>query len=95
MSDEGFSTYMEYLRSNVFTETSVPEGLADIVKAIKQRAGLERKPDSAGREPVTDQSGDSTRQIPTIGAAHTTTIADKFLSGVLLLWCIMSWFCSV
>ncbi|EIE19513.1 hypothetical protein COCSUDRAFT_83564 [Coccomyxa subellipsoidea C-169] len=67
MSDKGFSTYMDYLRSNVFRDTSIPEGLADIVKAIKQRAGLERKPDSAGREPVSDHSGDSTRQIPTIG----------------------------
>ncbi|KAK9915291.1 hypothetical protein WJX75_007180 [Coccomyxa subellipsoidea] len=56
LSDEDFAAYMEYLRSTVFSETSVPDGLADIIKAVKQRAGLDHKRDGAGRQPASEHS---------------------------------------
>lgn len=71
MSDEDFAAYMEYLRSTVFSETSVPDGLADIIKAVKQRAGFDHKRDGAGRQPASEHS--HKLQVPQIGAAHKET----------------------
>ena len=71
LSDEDFAAYMEYLRSTVFSETSVPDGLADIIKAVKQRAGLDHKRDGAGRQPASEHS--HKLHVPQIGAAHKQT----------------------
>lgn len=60
MSDEDFGAYVEYLRATVCSGDSVPDGLGDIVRAIKQKADSGRSQDgNQGRE---------RSRIPKIGA---------------------------
>ena len=67
MSDEDFGAYVEYLRATVFSGDSVPDGLGDIVKAIKQKANSGRSQDGISRQ------GKEQSCIPKIGAALTSS----------------------
>ncbi|BDA43636.1 probable TATA box-binding protein-associated factor RNA polymerase [Coccomyxa sp. Obi] len=50
MSDEDFGAYVEYLRGTLFSGDSVPDGLGEIVKAIKQKANSGRSQDGTSRQ---------------------------------------------
>ncbi|CAL8468416.1 g7956 [Coccomyxa elongata] len=50
MSDEDFGAYVEYLQATVFSGETVPDGLGEIVKAIKQKAISGRSQDGTNHQ---------------------------------------------
>lgn len=67
LGEEGFDAYIEYLRQHVFADSQTPEGLHELLRAVKQRV-QPNKGEQPSHEP--DQGGLCGEHCPSSHAAQ-------------------------